>query len=110
MVESVLSVVSKSHLCENMVATFGASVTDRQRLLLSASPVVTLWFDNDQPGWKATRDVGKALMSYCDVWVVESEWAADPADLSEAAFTEALGQRVHFMNWAPPRELKEWIG
>jgi DNA primase len=106
-VESVMSVVSKVHLCPDMVATFGASVTDRQKHLLAGYPRVTLWFDNDPAGWKATLEVGEFLLRYTDVFVVDSQWAADPADLDDETFSTTLANVVPFSLWQQPTQLKE---
>lgn len=106
-VESVMSVVSKVHLCPDMVATFGASVTDRQRHLLAGYPRVTLWFDNDPAGWKATLEVGEFLLRYTDVFVVDSPWDADPADLDDETFSTTLANVVPFSLWQQPTQLKE---
>lgn len=106
-VESVLSVASKIHLEPNMTATFGASVTDRQKYLLSRYPRVTLWFDNDPAGWKATEEVGSFLIRYTNVLVVESDWNADPADLDDETFSTTLANVIPFSLWQHPTQLKE---
>jgi hypothetical protein len=106
-VEGVLSVVSKSHLAPNMCSTFGASVTDRQKLLISDHHQVDLWFDNDNAGWKATRDVGDFLSKYCDVFVIENDLAADPADMDDETFQEMLQCRTPFAMWDAPTSLRE---
>ena len=105
-VESVLSVASKLHLCPTMTATFGASVTDRQCHLLARHPLVTLWFDNDPAGWKATNAVGSFLIRYTSVLVVESEWDADPADMDDDLFMDTLKNVIPFSLWTPPKQLK----
>ena len=76
-----MSVISKSHLYPNMCATFGASVTERQKLILANHPKIILWFDNDQAGWTATEEVGSFLSQYCDVFVVDNPYTGDPARL-----------------------------
>jgi DNA primase len=107
-VESVMSVVSKSHLWPTMCATFGASVTERQKLLLADHPRIILWFDNDNAGWKATEEVGESLSAYCDVFVVESDLDADAADLSGDLFTEMMNNcTIAYGSWTPPLELRE---
>lgn len=107
-VEGVLSVISKAHLASNMVSTFGASVTDRQKLLLADHPKIDLWFDNDNAGWKATQEVGEFLSKYSDVFVIESDLAADPADLDDETFLEMVDCRVPFALWDPPTQLREY--
>jgi len=106
-VESVMSVVSKYHLASNLCSTFGASVTKKQINLLADNPQVTLWFDNDDVGYKATRKVGEALMPYSDIMVIANPYAADPADLDDETFLEVLERRVPFSLWTPPSQLKE---
>jgi len=105
-VESVLSVASKLHLCPTMTATFGASVTERQCHLLARYPQVTLWFDNDAAGWKATEEVGSFLIRYTNVLVVESEWDADPADMDDEVFLTTVANVVPFSLWKSPTQLK----
>lgn len=106
-VESVMSVISKWHLAP-MTSTFGASVTEKQKRLLANCPVAVLWFDNDEAGWNATRDVGDYLVQYGSVFVVESEWAADPADLSDEDFEATWANKVPYPLWHPPEQLKEY--
>lgn len=107
-VESPMSVLSKYHLGHSMVATFGASVTDRQVRLLADHRRVILFFDNDRAGWAAIVNVGQALEAYTDVWVVENAWAADAADLDDATFLDLVQEAVPFAVWRLPDELKEW--
>lgn len=107
-VESVLSVISKYHLAPNLCSTFGASVTERQINILSDNDKVTLWFDNDGPGWEATKKVGEALIGYTEVYVVNSDWAADPADLDDQIFSWEMQNEIPFSLWQPPKQLKEW--
>lgn len=108
-VESPMSVLSKHHLCPTMEATFGAKVTDRQvRLLAAHESAIILWFDNDDAGWKATRDVGDALSAYGPVYVVDSPWAADPADMDRETFLGLLANPVPYALWKPPAELRPW--
>lgn len=104
-VESPMSVLSKWHLAPQMEATFGAKVTDRQLRLLSRHSDVTLWMDNDEAGWKATRSVGDFLVDHCPVWVVDSPYDADPADLDDDTFSQLLESRVPYALWSAPREL-----
>lgn len=106
-VESPMSVISKSHVWPEMVATFGASVTDRQKLILSEHSKVILWFDNDQAGWTATDDVASDLSKYCDVFVIDSDLDADPADLTDAQFSDLVQWQLPYGLWQPPSKLKE---
>ena len=106
-VESVLSVAAKLHLHSGMVATFGASVTERQKHLLAAYQKVILWFDNDPAGWKATREVGEMLVRYTQVLVVQSDLAADPAEVDDDTFERLVSEAVPYSLWQQPSQLKE---
>jgi hypothetical protein len=108
-VESPMSVLSKWHRCPVIEATFGAKVTDKQIALLAEHEAgVTLWMDNDDAGWKATRRLGEALRPYCPVFVIPSTWAADPADLDDTEFERLMGERIPYALWSEPEELDEW--
>jgi hypothetical protein len=80
-------------------ATFSAEVTPRQVRLLAEHPKVTLFFDNDTPGWAATLKVGEALLAYTEVEVVENPYDADAADLGPDC---GRLPRVPFSLWYPP--------
>lgn len=109
-VESQMSVLSKFHVCPEMESTFGAKVTDRQMRLLSRHSSVTLWMDNDDAGWLATKRMGDALAPYCPVFVVPSTLAADPADIAdERLFLDLLDERVPYQLWSPPAHLEEMV-
>lgn len=90
----------------HMEATFSASVTDRQVALLAEHPRVVLFFDNDTAGWKATEHVGKRLLPYTDVFVVDNPYDADPADMGDDY--RQLPQ-VPFAVWEPPRKLVPYV-
>lgn len=107
-VESVMSVLSKDHLHPRFTATFGAEVTQAQVRLLSRHRRVTLFFDPDPDGQKATVRVGQALTPYCVVDVAANPYAADPADLDDAACQAALDGAVPFALWFPPTRLLSW--
>lgn len=107
-VESPMSVVAKAHLCPDMVATFGASVTDRQVRLLSNCRRVTLFFDNDEAGWKATEQVGEALGAYTDVWVATNPWNEDAGGLPDEEVGKAIEGAVPWSLWSRPTEVATW--
>lgn len=107
-VESVISVLSKHIVCSRMEATFGMELPDKQVQLLTAHPKVTLFFDNDPAGWKATESVGKKLLPYTDVRVVDNPWSADAADVDKITFLDLVSNAVPFEIWQPPMEVKEW--
>jgi DNA primase len=106
-VESPMSVLSKCHVGANMVATFGAKVTDRQCRLLGLHRAILLWFDNDDAGWRATRRVGEFCSPYTQVLVVNSPYAADPADLDDATFVDLVDDTTPYHLWEQPKELVE---
>jgi hypothetical protein len=107
-VESPLSVLSHAHHM-HLEATFGAEVTDRQCSLISVHRRTVLWMDNDNAGYKATKRLGDYLSAYCDVWVVDNPWAADPADLPDVEVQRLVGESlVPYALWNPPRELLCW--
>jgi hypothetical protein len=108
-VESPASVLRHFHHVPEIQATFGAKVTDEQVRFLHRYENVVLWFDNDNAGWKATQDVGNQLARYNTVWVVDSPYAADPADMPDELVNELLERQVvpHSL-WKPPSELIPW--
>jgi DNA primase len=108
-VESPMSVVSKDHLPGyHFIATFGAQVTDAQLRIMQGLEPVVLWFDNDPAGWNATSQVGDYLVSYTDVFVVNSPWNGDAGDLDEDTTIELLKGIVPYSLWQPPSQVKEW--
>ena len=118
-VESPLSVLRHAHH-QHMEATFGASITERQIKLLQKHPEVVLWMDNDDAGWGALTDTftnkGKlastglitALAPFCKVYVVDSKWAADPADLPDDVVDDLVANAVPWPIWSQPVTLKQW--
>lgn len=111
-VESPMSVARHRHAIA-MEATFGANVTDRQiRLIAAHYERCVLWMDNDKAGWNALEGVSGApgmierLSRYCPVWVVDSPFAGDPADLP----TDVAQDVLEFFTkpasiWRRPRSL-----
>jgi Toprim-like/DNA primase catalytic core, N-terminal domain len=99
--EGVMSVLAHPD-DPHMEATFSAEVTQKQIRLLAEHPKVTLFFDNDTAGWKATQKVGEALLAYTEVEVVDNPYDADPADLGPDC---SRMPRVSFALWKPPARL-----
>jgi Toprim-like len=97
-VEGVMSVLAHPD-DPHMESTFSAEVTTKQIRLLAGHPKVTLFFDNDSAGWKATEKVGEALLAYTEVDVVQNPYDADPADMGDD-YRDL--DRVPFSVWAPP--------
>lgn len=119
LVESMLSAVKHDRVAHTE-ATFGASVTDRQRQLLTKHRRVVLWMDNDDAGWAAVRGLwrvrrgeremiteglGSYLSRYVDVYVVDSPYAADPADMVAEDVARLVDAAVPYSVWRPPRQL-----
>jgi Toprim domain-containing protein/CHC2-type zinc finger protein len=107
-VESPMSVLSKAHLPEHIEATFGASVTDRQVRLLSIHRRVILFMDNDEAGWNATESLADSLSDYSEVFVVDSPWAADPADMDDWTYFGLIESAVPYSLWTRPKTLQPW--
>lgn len=104
-VESPMSVIARSHQA-HVEATFGAAVTNKQRGLIAAHDQITLFFDNDEAGWKATEEVGEWLMERTSkVMVVDNPWAADPADMDDQTFDSLVANAVPFVLWRRPSSL-----
>ena len=93
-----------------MSGTFGAKVSETQLRILQRYPDITLWFDNDDAGWKATRTVGEANSRYQRVWVVDSPYAADPADLPDDVVDSLYEGAIPYAIWNPPDQLIPWEG
>lgn len=107
-VESPMSVIAKLHVAPEMEATFGAKVTDRQVRLLAEHDRVILWMDNDIAGWSATESMVERLMGFCEVWVVDSDLDADPADLPDDEVRRYIDDGfIPASLWRRPEYLRE---
>lgn len=119
-VESPMSALRHLHHA-HIEATFGASITERQIALLQQHPRVILWMDNDKAGWDALEDhvvKGKVeraglitgLSGHSKVYVVDSPWAADPADLSDEEFEHLVADAIPWSIWTrpAPESLRQW--
>lgn len=107
-VESQISVVAKTHLAPEFgfIGTFGAEVTREQMKLLARLGSVTLWFDNDNAGYSATRNVAESLIDYIPVSVVQSPWVEDPGDgMDDDMVRELIRGAVPYGSWNPPDEV-----
>lgn len=119
LVESPFSVLRHHHQ-GHMVATFGASVTERQIALLQRYERVVLFMDNDDAGWGALNDLtdrkGKvertglinALKNHTQVYVVDNPWAADAADMDDATYARLIDDAVPWPIWSQPKSLYRW--
>lgn len=108
LVEAPITVVSKENV-GHFEATFGATVTDRQVKLLSMHESITLFFDNDPAGWKATERLANGLASYSVVNVVDNPWNADAGDLSEGEVVRLVDSAVPYSLWTPPKDVQQWV-
>lgn len=103
-VESPMTVVRHSHNGP-VTATFGASVTTKQREILVASKArrVIIWMDNDTAGWNATESIGEELMTSITPWVVDNPIKGDPGDLTDEQFRIVLRNCViPYALWQKP--------
>lgn len=80
-VESPMS-VAKGHSLglENVVATFGASVSRQQVNLLKEFSKVWVWMDHDRSGFKGELVLVKGLWKYTEVRVVKPDEGKDLGD------------------------------
>lgn len=80
---------------KNVVATFGASVTNEQITTLMGFDQVSTWFDNDEAGRTATNRVVEELAGISDVYIIPfvSGDKADPADLESVTQVRQYIQR-----------------
>lgn len=110
--ESPMSVAKHRHVLP-MEATFGATVTDRQiRLIAAHYERCLLWMDNDEAGWKALEGTEQSpgmidrLSRYCTVWIVDSPFAGDPADLPSEVAADVVNYFAKPASiWRRPRAL-----
>lgn len=113
-VEAAFSVLRHEHH-QHLESTFGANVTDSQIRLLGRHPRLYWWLDNDHAGWNAYRGhfdsrgrqtrmgVLEATSQMTDVWVIDSPYPADPADLTDDLVDSLVDQAVPWPIWTPPR-------
>jgi hypothetical protein len=106
-VESPLSVLRHAHH-QHFEATFGAELTERQLRLVADHPRVILWLDNDKAGWRSTEKIGPELERFLPTYVVDSGWAADPADMDDDTVAQLVEAAIPFSLWSPPSQLDAW--
>lgn len=83
-VESPMSVAKAFSLgVRNVVATFGAKVTDTQIQLLRDFPEVTVWFDDDFAGRAGERNIVTNLHRHTTVTTVAPEPGRDLGDYDD---------------------------
>lgn len=118
-VEAPLSTVAHDAGDLHLESTFGANVTDYQARLLARHKRVVFWFDNDHAGWEAYaglvdwrgRQTKVGLLeqvgSMTDVWVVQNDLHADPADLTHDDVQRLVDrQSVPWVLWEMPSALR----
>ena len=98
-VESPMSVlVLKSLGIENVVATFGAKVTESQMELLRPFKKVTIFMDGDSAGHKATETLVEGLHEFTHVEVVTTPDGEDAASMGYIPETKtSLGWKLSAM-------------
>lgn len=85
LVESPMSVARARSLgIDNVIATFGAKVTDTQLALLRDFDTVWVWFDADAAGWGGERKVVRELHRHAEVLVVRPDVGRDLGDAIDA--------------------------
>ncbi|WP_428957808.1 toprim domain-containing protein [Streptomyces sp. cg35] len=115
-VESPMSALRHRHH-QALSATFGADVTDEQiRILAQGRKKVIWWPDNDEAGWKMASGrtfknrfypgAAERASRYCQNWVVQNPFAADPADMSDEMVAAVLAECVvPWPIWQRPTQL-----
>lgn len=104
-VESPLSVLRlKSEGFHNCVATFGASVTERQVGLLRRFETLVLFPDGDLPGYNSTHSISQSLMDTNKVWIVDHGLdGKDAADFNAEELKPLLDEQTpaYMWSWKP---------
>lgn len=99
-VESPMSVLRMySEGVMNVVATFGAEVSDDQAWLLRRWDNVVLFFDGDAAGRKATSSTIERLHQHTNVFVAPIEEEHDPGDLTKGEIESAVRQKELAVLW-----------
>lgn len=99
-------------------ATFGAVITDLQITKLAQLPgdEFVFWLDNDEAGWRAIEGrtdrqgrrwpgAAEKLSHWKKVYVVESPWDADPAELDDDTVDTLIDAAIPWAVWARPTVL-----
>lgn len=82
----------------NVVATFGAHITDIQiELLQSMCTQLVLAYDNDDAGRSNTTKSIVKLKSKFDLYVIRFDEGTDPGDCNE--LTRALNDKIYYTKW-----------
>jgi hypothetical protein len=115
-VESPMSQLRHQHHLD-IEATFGADVTDEQiRTVAQGRRKLIWWPDNDEAGWRLAAGrtykgrfypgAPERASRYCQNWLVQSPFAADPADMSDELVDAILDEYVvPWQIWQKPEVL-----
>lgn len=115
-VESPMSQLRHQHH-SNVEGTFGAVVTDEQIEHLVRGRKKLIWFmDNDPAGWRAVAGrtfngrffpgAPERASRWCQNWVVQSPFAADPAEMSDELYDLLVREHaVPWQVWEQPKVL-----
>lgn len=114
-VESPMSVLRHRHH-RWIEGTFGWAVTDTQlRHLTKGRERLIWWMDNDEGGWRATEGrthngrffpgAPERASRYCDNYVVQNPFDADPADLDDDVVDTLIADAVPWPIWQRPQHL-----
>jgi hypothetical protein len=115
-VESPMSQLRHQHHSD-VEGTFGAVVTDEQIKHLVNGRKKLIWFmDNDPAGWRAVAGrtfngrffpgAPERASRWCQNWVVQSPFAADPAEMSDEMYDVLVNEHaVPWQVWEQPKVL-----
>ncbi|MFE0490177.1 hypothetical protein [Streptomyces griseoaurantiacus] len=115
-VESPMSQLRHQHHSD-VEGTFGAVVTDEQIKHLVNGRRKIIWFmDNDPAGWRAVAGrtfngrffpgAPERASRWCQNWVVQHPFAADPADMSDELYDLLVTEHaVPWQVWEQPKVL-----
>ena len=94
-VESPMSVARAVSLgVPNVVATFGAKVSEQQIRLLGQFETVYVWFDRDPAGFAGERKIVEGLYRSAQVFVVTPDGGRDLADAGAAEMAAKLNTAI----------------
>lgn len=82
----------------NVVATFGAHITDVQiELLQCMCTTLILAYDNDKAGRENTKKVIKTLKCKFDLYIMQFKEGEDPGSCNE--LTRTLHEKIYYTKW-----------
>lgn len=95
---------------ENTVCLMGSNLSMEQYLVIGvlARRTITLLFDNDPAGRKASKEVGDRIRRLGHVYVADlPEWAHQPDDLNELGLKEIIDRKERHHIWKRTIRLEE---